>query len=98
LKYQRGSAASRGYGARWRKYRLAYLAAHPLCVMCAETKHVTEATVVDHIQAHKGDEMLFWDPANHQALCKPCHDRHAQRRDRGTLKPRISVDGWPVQE
>jgi 5-methylcytosine-specific restriction protein A len=31
--------------------------------------------VVDHIKPHKGDRGLFWELANHQALCKRCHDR-----------------------
>jgi 5-methylcytosine-specific restriction protein A len=30
----RPSATRRGYGARWRRARAAYLARHPLCVPC----------------------------------------------------------------
>jgi len=40
------------------------------------------ATVVDHKVAHRGDMKLFWQTSNWQSLCKPCHDSHAQRRDR----------------
>ena len=40
------------------------------------------ATVVDHKVAHRGDMAIFWDSTRWQALCKPCHDSHAQRRDR----------------
>lgn len=40
------------------------------------------ATVVDHKVAHRGDMKVFWDKAGWQSLCKPCHDSHAQRRDR----------------
>ena len=72
----RGTAAQRGYDARWQKYRRMYLNTHPLCVECLvkETPVIREATVVDHVKPHKGDYKLFWNPANHQALCKECHD------------------------
>ena len=68
------SSASRGYGYRWRCYRANYLARNPICVMCQCLGRVTAATVVDHKQPHRGDERLFWDENNHQALCKTCHD------------------------
>lgn len=80
---RRGSAAERGYDARWRAYRLEFLAANPLCVLCLLEKLVTPATVVDHIVDHKGDEALFWDPKNHQAVCKPCHDKRVDAGDFG---------------
>ena len=72
------SAARRGYGARWQRYRKSYLKAHPLCVMfCKEEGKTTPATVVDHIVPHKGDPMLFWAPTNHQAGCVACNSRKA---------------------
>lgn len=40
------------------------------------------ANVVDHSVAHRGDMKVFWDKTKWQSLCKPCHDSHAQRRDR----------------
>lgn len=68
------TTAQRGYGGRWQRARLAYLAKHPLCRMCEAQGRVTEATLVDHIKDHRGDMTLFWDSAgNWQALCKPCH-------------------------
>lgn len=72
---QRGSASARGYGAKWRKARLAYLAHHPLCRPCQAAGRVTVATIVDHIIPHKGDKRLFWDSSNWQPICQPCHDR-----------------------
>lgn len=71
----RGTSAERGYGARWRAYALAYLRAHPLCALHYLAGRIVAATVVDHIVPHKGDLALFWDPANHQALCASCHGR-----------------------
>jgi hypothetical protein len=66
--------------------------------MCAQEGYVTAATVVDHTIAHKGNEAIFWDQSTWQSLCKPCHDRHAQSRDRtGFEKPLIGLDGWPKE-
>lgn len=71
LDQDRPPSSKRGYGAEWRKYRIDYLMRHPLCVQC---EAVVPSTVVDHIKDHGGDYNLFWDPNNHQALCKHCHD------------------------
>ena len=30
---------------------------------------------------HRGDQKLFWDKSNWQALCKKCHDRKTGRED-----------------
>jgi len=71
---RRGSSAQRGYDARWRRYRKRFLRAHPLCELHQQRGDLVPATVVDHIVPHRGDTDLFWDPSNHQALCKRCHD------------------------
>lgn len=75
------SASGRGYGRAWQKARKKYLAAHPLCVVCQREGRYVKATVVDHIIPHRGDEKLFWDRSNWQALCKPCHDRKTLTED-----------------
>lgn len=59
------------YGRRWQNARRNYLTFNPLCKMCEEQGKVTAATIVDHIKPHKGDEVLFWDESNWQALCQP---------------------------
>ena len=71
----------RGYDRHWRKERLDYLKANPLCVECLKDKQVTPATVVDHITPPKGDYDLFWDRNNWQSLCKPHHDRKTATED-----------------
>ena len=71
----RGGADARGYNAEWRKARAAFLKRHPLCVECQKEGRLTPATVVDHIVPHRGDQQLFWDEGNWQALCKGCHNR-----------------------
>ncbi len=77
----RESSFKRGYDARWRKASKAFLLTHPLCEECLRRGRYTKATVVDHIIPHRGDKMLFWDPGNWQALCKPCHDRKTRTED-----------------
>lgn len=82
LDQHRGSAHARGYGARWRKFRDAWLAKHPLCLTCERRGRVTAAVVVDHVKPHGGDMAIFWAlPANAQSLCGPCD---------GAKKPRES--------
>ena len=81
---QRGNANERGYGNAWRKAREGYLRSHPLCECpdCdAGRKRVTPATVVDHRVPHRGDQVLFWDRNNWQAMSKPCHDRKTATQD-----------------
>lgn len=94
----RPKTAARGYGGRWQRERLRYLAEHPLCRMCEEQGRVTEAKVVDHIIPHKGDPVLMWDQTNWQSLCKPHHDRDKQSQDKGGNKRTVVIgaDGWPV--
>ena len=96
IQNSRQSAATRGYGYRWIKYRATYLIANPLCVSCAEFGRVTQATVVDHKQPHKGDYKLFWDPKNHQPMCKPCHDKHKQRLEKSGVVLGCNVNGIPI--
>lgn len=83
----RETSHQRGYGSAWRQARLAFLQSHPLCVQCASTARVTAASVVDHITPHKGNMALFWDTANWQPLCKPCHSRKTAKKDGGFGNP-----------
>ena len=77
----RDSASKRGYNSRWQKARVRYLHSHPLCVECRKQGRLTEATVVDHIVPHRGNQKLFWDVSNWQPLCKPCHDKKTWNED-----------------
>lgn len=90
--YQRNKPRSwtnvndRGYTYQWRLARKVFLIEHPLCVECGRP-----ATDVDHIIPHEGDQALFWNRLNWQALCHECHSRktmkeiHARMR-KGTPK------------
>jgi 5-methylcytosine-specific restriction enzyme A len=84
---RRGSAAQRGYNYRWTKYREIFLRSHPLCLECEKKGIIRNATVVDHIVPHKGDNELFWDGSNHQSLCKRCHDQKTVQHDGGFNNP-----------
>lgn len=55
--------------------RPAQLLAEPWCRDCARRGIRTRATVVDHVQPHRGDWDKFIDRGNLQSLCKGCHDR-----------------------
>lgn len=67
--------------SRWRKARKLFLQDHPLCEECKRNGVVKSATVVDHIEPHKGNGELFWNQSNWQALCKECHDRKTAKED-----------------
>lgn len=79
----RPSADSRGYTWEWRKARKRFLAAHPLCEQCRSEGRIVPATVVDHIEPHRGDRRLMWDRNNWRSLCKRCHDVKTATQDGG---------------
>lgn len=73
----RPSARQRGYDRRWEEYRANYLAQNPDCQQCGDP-----ATVVDHIvPVEQGGS--FWDPRNHQPMCKRCHDAKSATENGG---------------
>lgn len=58
----------RYYSRAWKKARAAFLAKHPLCVVCGEF-----ANVVDHrIPVRAGGP--FWDSDNWQPMCISDHN------------------------
>jgi len=73
----RGSAASRGYDAQWRRLRKMHLAKYPLCSdwfgVHAKENRLVEGTEVDHIipKRQGGTD----DGSNLQTLCHACHSR-----------------------
>ena len=74
----RGSSAKRGYDGRWRKFRLWFLADHPLCQDCGED-HPSAATEVHHVKkVREFPELQFFED-NCMALCHDCHSRWTLR-------------------
>lgn len=94
-KDRRPSAARRGYGPRWKKARKHYLAQNPLCVYCERAGRLRAATCVDHIVAHKGDPVLFWDVENNWAAsCRQCNTAKSIKHEGGFgHKPKPLPDG-----
>ena len=80
---RRGTAAQRGYNARWRRLRRMVLARQPLCAdpfdLHREHGETVAATEVDHIVAKDrgGDDSMD----NLQGLCKSCHSRKTAIKD-----------------
>jgi 5-methylcytosine-specific restriction protein A len=84
LDARRGNATVRGYGFRWRQYRVWFLSQYPLCVHCEAQGIATLATEVDHIVPVTGaDDPSFWETSGHQALCKSCHSTKTARENAG---------------
>jgi 5-methylcytosine-specific restriction protein A len=78
---ERGTAAQRGYDRRWRKYRRRFLDENPLCEECNREGCDIVATVVHHHrEVSSRDDPLFWEPRNHAALCRECHERVHKRK------------------
>ena len=76
---RRQNSHQRGYTRHWAKRRRVYLAEHSLCVACQSEGYTVPATVVDHIIPHRGNQELFDNEDNWQALCKTCHDLKTAR-------------------
>ena len=54
------------------------------------------APEVDHILSVATHPDLALNIDNLQSLCaRPCHTKHKQQQERGTLAPAIGADGWP---
>jgi len=92
----RPSAVKRGYNSRWQKARATYLRSHPFCTECEKQGRTVPATVVDHIEPHRGDQELFWDKDNWQPLCKRCHDSHKQRLEKSGAVMGCDTSGMPL--
>ncbi|MBN8965875.1 MAG: HNH endonuclease [Rhizobiales bacterium] len=73
----RPNASQRGYDSKWRRESRAFLVANPLCRRCG-----APATVVDHIERHRGDRKLFWSRSNWQPLCTTCHASWKQSQEK----------------
>jgi 5-methylcytosine-specific restriction enzyme A len=91
--------AGRLYSYRWQKRSKAFLARHPLCQcpLCDEGRsRVRAASVVDHRVPHKGDERLFWDESNWQAMAKECHDSYKQSLEKSGHMKGCDANGRPL--
>ena len=53
---------------RWRRMSRDFLQKYPYCAVCG-----APARIADHIQPHRGNELLFWNELNLQPLCWKHH-------------------------
>src|SRR5262245_46953185 len=83
---------------RWQLIRRQQLTSNPLCALCQEEKKLTPATIVHHIEAHKGNEVLFYDLDNLQSLCASHHNSDKQSEERVGYNKKVGVDGWPTDK
>jgi len=83
----------------WRAFRNSILIRDLFtCQMCGRLEGNSSQLVADHKLPHKGNRDLFWDAANIQTVCKPCHDRHKQSEERTGFSKAIGIDGWPTDD
>lgn len=68
--------------ARWRRTRLAQLAAHPLCNTCSTPESPVAATVCNHVDkdAKATVEGFFAGPFTSE--CAACHDSVIQKQEK----------------
>jgi len=81
--------------AEWRRRRAHQLRLSPLCKMCQEQGVVRPATVVDHVEPHRGDYNKF----RLGALQSLCLDHHVGAKHVEELRgysTAIGIDGMPV--
>lgn len=85
---------------RWQRLRWSVLQRDLFrCRRCWHQEADSSQLVADHVEPHRGNEGLFWDPANLQCLCKSCHDGWKQAHEKGgyVLRPDwIRRPGVPV--
>lgn len=82
--------------ARWKRLRIAQLQAEPLCRFCKARGIIKPANTVDHIEPHRGDEELFWNPENLQSLDTICHNALKQQMESGGYSSMCDDDGMPL--
>lgn len=80
----------------WKRLRACQLQREPFCRMCEQLGRMTAATVVDHVQPHRGDRSLFFDAGNLSSLCATCHNGAKQRLEKGGALPGCTPSGRPL--
>jgi 5-methylcytosine-specific restriction protein A len=81
--------------SRWRARRAKQLAKQPLCESCLARGRYVKATVVHHLEPHRGDPIKFWK-GELRSDCKPCHDKWEQQVEQGGYSRLVGEDGYPL--
>jgi 5-methylcytosine-specific restriction protein A len=92
------STTARGYGAAWQRTRERILKRDGYLCQCSECKRCNRVRVadeVDHIvpKAKGGSD----DDDNLRAINASCHKRKTMLENGGRPRPRIGLDGYPVE-
>lgn len=90
------TAHQRGYTGKWHRARKQYLKKNPLCVWCKKEGFIRLAYAVDHIVPHKGNSVLMWDQDNWQSLCRDCHNRRKQNKEKRGYDKDLDSQGYPL--
>jgi 5-methylcytosine-specific restriction enzyme A len=75
--------------ARWLRLRQRVLREAEYVCQCEDCKAGeldTPASVVDHVEAHRGSADLFFRRDNLRAMAKVCHDRKTAAENRGLVR------------
>ena len=84
--------------ARWARLRRHQLAEHPWCKICEDHgEPLTVATVVDHVEPHRGDDNKFW-LGKLQSLCHACHVGPKHYQELHGYLPGVGLDGYPIDK
>ena len=81
-------------GLRWQ----CLVAALFTCKQCGWMARASEThkLVADHFIPHRGDWVLFADPANLRCLCDTCHSAGKQQEERLGFSTEVGLDGFPI--
>ena len=82
----------KGYSGRWVEVSKRWRANNPLCAECERNGRAVSSQCVDHIVPHRGNQRLFWDSDNWQALCFRCHNIKSANEKQSKNETRIESE------
>lgn len=83
----RPSAAKRGYGSKWQRYREEFFSVPRICACGCGQRATLSNGDIDHKIAVSGPkDLLFWKRSNHQAMIHSHHSRKTAKENR--ISPR----------
>lgn len=84
-------ARDRGYDRKWQRAADSFRWRNPWCVGCDAYGVKRQATVVDHVIPHRGDQRLFWDTSNWQSCCMWHHSSVKLELERRYVRGQIGA-------